>query len=288
MRRSYGDYIPPVAAPRRRAARALNAPPMEHALGLAGGALYLCAAARLWLDLRAGRAHRAALWLWAAALACHAAAVAPALAPAPNLTLSNTHSLAMLLAAALLLAACRSRPLHALGLAALPLAAAALLFGVFDSHERAVAAIGAPGMRLHVLSSLLAYSVALLAAALAVALRLQNRRLKRRGARPSAALPPLDAMESFLTVLLALAFALLTAALASGWAYYEDLFAQHLAHKVAFSSLAWLVLGVLLAGRAAAGWRGRALANLTLAGVALLALAYFGSKFVLELVLERV
>jgi len=47
------------------------------------------------------------------------------------------------------------------------------------------------------------------------------------------------------------------------------------------------VFGTLLYGRWRHGWRGRRAVNLTLIGMAVLVLAFFGSKFVLELILHR-
>jgi len=44
---------------------------------------------------------------------------------------------------------------------------------------------------------------------------------------------------------------------------------------------------VLLYGRWRHGWRGQRAVNLTLIGMAVLLLAFFGSKFVLELILHR-
>ena len=49
----------------------------------------------------------------------------------------------------------------------------------------------------------------------------------------------------------------------------------------------WLVFGVLLWGRYRFGWRGRTALRWTLVGFAVLALAYFGSKLVLEALLGR-
>jgi ABC-type uncharacterized transport system permease subunit len=65
------------------------------------------------------------------------------------------------------------------------------------------------------------------------------------------------------------------------------MYAQHLVHKTVLSVLAWLVFGGLLLGRRVWGWRGRKAIVWTLSGFAILILAYFGSKFVLELILER-
>ena len=49
--------------------------------------------------------------------------------------------------------------------------------------------------------------------------------------------------------------------------------------------LAWC--GFLLAGHFVRGWRGRTAVRWTLAGFSMLLLAYVGSKFVLEVVLDR-
>ena len=51
--------------------------------------------------------------------------------------------------------------------------------------------------------------------------------------------------------------------------------------------LSWLLFAALLAGRHLRGWRGKTALRFTLAGFATLALAYVGSRFVLEVVLRR-
>ena len=80
-------------------------------------------------------------------------------------------------------------------------------------------------------------------------------------------------------------FALLTLVLLTGVLFVEDLLAQHLVHKTVLSVLSWLLFGGLLLGRWRYGWRGIRAVHWTLAAMALLLLAFFGSKFVLELVL---
>ena len=105
--------------------------------------------------------------------------------------------------------------------------------------------------------------------------------------RAFASLPPLLTMETLLFRLIAAGFALLTLALLTGVVFVENLFAQHLVHKTVLSLFAWATFGALLFGRLRYGWRGRRAVRLTLVAMFLLALAFFGSKFVLELVLER-
>ena len=63
--------------------------------------------------------------------------------------------------------------------------------------------------------------------------------------------------------------------------------AQHLTHKTVLSGIAWVVFAVLLWGRWQFGWRGRTAIRWTLGGFVVLALAYFGDKLILELILGR-
>jgi ABC-type uncharacterized transport system permease subunit len=58
-------------------------------------------------------------------------------------------------------------------------------------------------------------------------------------------------------------------------------------HKTVLSVLSWLAFGALLLGRWRRGWRGATAVRWTLAAMALLLLAFFGSKFV-GIVLQRV
>jgi len=53
------------------------------------------------------------------------------------------------------------------------------------------------------------------------------------------------------------------------------------------SIAALVVFGILLIGRWRMGWRGRKAIHWTLAGYGVLALAYFGSRLILEFVLNR-
>jgi ABC-type uncharacterized transport system permease subunit len=58
-------------------------------------------------------------------------------------------------------------------------------------------------------------------------------------------------------------------------------------HKAVFSLLAWAVFAALLLGRWQRGWRGRRATRWLYAGAVLLLLAYVGSRFVLEVLLQR-
>jgi ABC-type uncharacterized transport system permease subunit len=81
----------------------------------------------------------------------------------------------------------------------------------------------------------------------------------------------------------------LTLTLVTGIAFSETIFgrAMRADHKTVFALLSWITFGLLLAGRALYGWRGRTALRWTLSGFVMLLLAYVGSRFVLEVVLHR-
>ena len=87
--------------------------------------------------------------------------------------------------------------------------------------------------------------------------------------------------------LTAFAFGLLTASLIFGALFVQNIRSQHLSHKIVFSGLAWLVFATLVHGRWRWNWRGRHGVKYVVSGSILLALAFFGTKVVLELILRR-
>jgi ABC-type uncharacterized transport system permease subunit len=181
-----------------------------------------------------------------------------------------------------------TRPVASLGVLVFPLAALLLLIDSFAAASTQPLPIEWQ-IKLHVVFALIAYSVLSVAALLAILLALQERALRhRRFSGIVRALPPLTLTESLLFQLIGVGFVLLTVTLISGILFVDNLFAQHLIHKTVLSIAAWIVFGVLLFGRWRYGWRGRRAVRLTLLGMLLLLLAYFGSQFVLEVLLHRV
>jgi ABC-type uncharacterized transport system permease subunit len=180
-----------------------------------------------------------------------------------------------------------SKPVENLGIVLLPLAMLAIVFEIrFNAAHFLPAHVGW-ALRIHVLISLLAYSLLSMASVQAILLAIQDHHLRHR--HPGGfirALPPLQTMEALLFEMIGAGFVLLTLALISGFAFLQDMFAQHLVHKTLLSILAWLVFGSLLWGRFRFGWRGQKALIWTLVGFVVLMLAYFGSKFVIELVLK--
>lgn len=143
-------------------------------------------------------------------------------------------------------------------------------------------------LSIHIFSSLLAYGVLATAALHALVLTAQEHLLRRHKLRPwMRSLPPLTASEHLMFRIIAVGWGLLSVSLISGILFVHDLFAQHLVHKTFLSIISWFVFSALLLGRWRRGWRGRLALYWTLAGILTLLLAYFGSKLVLEIMLQR-
>jgi ABC-type uncharacterized transport system permease subunit len=147
----------------------------------------------------------------------------------------------------------------------------------------AEAATAAWELTAHILLSLGAAALLFAAAVTAVLLVFLDRRLRtRRIADLPSGLPPLDSLEKVMFRLIGAGFGLLTLALLTGFVFVTNLFTQNLVQKTLLSLIAWIIFGVLLIGRLRFGWRGRSAVRWTLTGFGVLAVAYFGVKFVLE------
>jgi len=112
-------------------------------------------------------------------------------------------------------------------------------------------------------------------------------RLGSPGATAPAAGPmglPLLRLERLTFRFVEIGFVVLTLALALGVATTEH---WRWDHKTVFSLLGWAVFAALLAGRRWQGWRGRRATRWLYVGAALLLLAYAGSRFVFEVMMNR-
>jgi ABC-type uncharacterized transport system permease subunit len=230
-----------------------------------------------------------ALTGWALAVLFHGATIyGEAFSPSGvDMGFFNALSLSAWLIALLLWIASLRHPLELLGIILLPFAALAIGLEL-SLNGKGTATVLPGGLQLHILTSLLAYSLLAIAAIQAILLAIQNKHLHNHHPRGFIrALPPLAMMESLLFQIIGLGFVFLSASLLSGFLFLEDLFAQNVAHKTVLSLAAWILFATLLFGRWRFGWRGRIAIRWTLGGFAALALAYFGSKLVLELVLGR-
>ncbi len=265
-------------------------------LSIPAAALYLSAAVLLWRGLRSGGplqggARTGLIALAAGALVLHAALLYGDLFHTGlNLGLTSAASLVAWAVALLFLAAVLFQPIESLGVLILPVAAATLLLEWLWPTRHLTLPGASPVQAAHIVISLIAYSLLSIAVVQGVVLGLQERALHRREAGGFLrSLPPLETMEHLLFRMIAVGFVLLTLTLVSGVFFSEELFGKPLrfTHHTVLSIIAWAIFGVLLAGRRLYGWRGRTAVRWTIAGFTLLVLGYFGSKFVLEVLLGR-
>ncbi len=180
-----------------------------------------------------------------------------------------------------------TQPVQTLGLGVFPFAALAQA-GALAAGGGPIITTDTPVMATHILISICAYGVLGLAAIQSLVLAFQHRMLHEHHALGAVrALPALSVMEKLLFHLIAIGFALLTIALATGLFFLDDIFAQQMVHKTVLSIFAWLLFAILLGGHWLAGWRSLTAVRLTLGGIALLVLGYSGSKLVVEIILQR-
>jgi len=255
--------------------------------------LYSLAALFLYLAID----HQKGKWRLFSIISCFAGAATHAWAQsghwahwaAPDVSLLNLLSLCALVIVLLLCGSVLTRnSLYDASLVALPLTVVVLVLEWALPARSLLLNDLSPGTTLHILSSVLAFGVLSIAGVYAFFVAVIDHFLRLHHLNPLVkSLPPLETLERLLFQLISIGFVLLTLSLISGLAYVDNLFAQHLAHKTILSILAWLVFGLLLWGRWRYGWRGRQAVRLTLAGIVLLLLAYFGSKLVLETILGR-
>ncbi len=180
------------------------------------------------------------------------------------------------------------RPLENLGIIIFPVTAMAVTMELLLTSNFIFPADAPYGLKMHILLSICAYSLLSIGAFQALVLALQERQISNKNAASIMLLPPLRVMEDLLVHIIAIGFFILSLSLISGAMFVDNLLAQHLVHKTVLSILAWIIFAILLWGRWAYGWRGKQLVRWSIGGYCALLLAYFGSKFVLELVLKRV
>jgi ABC-type uncharacterized transport system permease subunit len=164
-------------------------------------------------------------------------------------------------------------------------------------HGAAVSAAADTGvLRVHLIIAICAYSFFTIAALHALLMASIDRQLHaalgtpdRASSRWLSQMPSLLAMERLLFRLIASGFVLLTLTVVTGVFFSEELFGRALRfdHKTVFAIASWFVFAGLLTGRFVFGWRGRKALRWTLAGFLMLMLAYVGSRFVLEVILQR-
>jgi ABC-type uncharacterized transport system permease subunit len=175
--------------------------------------------------------------------------------------------------------------IETLALFVIPLVILSIIMRLLSDNWQVTSLSG--GLGIHIFISLLAYSILFFATVQASLLAYQHCRLhKHRTGGLIRSLPALDDMEALLFRLITVGVILLSAGLLSGFVYLNDFFQQEVAHKIIFSVIAWLLFASLLFKRYCYGCRARMATRWTLFASGFLFLAYFGSKFVFEYLLN--
>lgn len=265
--------------------------------------LYGMTALAAWLpassvaDGNLGASSRGRLALMRAALLVgllsHGAALGYALFGGEGLNIGFSHAVSLIIWLVMLaytLIGFDNQLLKIVALYLAPIAAcAALLPMLLPAHR--VVNYADWAFKLHFVVAILAYALYTVATLHALLMLLLEQRLHEGNLPPVLqGLPPLLRLEKLLFQLLGVAFLLLTATLVTGIFFSENLFGKpfQVTYKTVFAAFSWVIFGGMLFGHWKFGWRGKLAVRWTLIGFVLLLLSYVGSKFVLEIILQRV
>jgi ABC-type uncharacterized transport system permease subunit len=176
-----------------------------------------------------------------------------------------------------------------------PIAALASVLPVFFAGP-SLSGVAHAGFRAHMLLAMLAYSTFTLATASAVLMITMERSLhqtKKRLMMDHAdwwqGMPSLLGLDQTLVRVVFAGFVLLSLTLVSGVFVSLEMGygLMRFDHKTIFTIATWFLALTLLLGRRWWGWRGRVAARWTIAGYVSLLMAYVGTRFVLEILLQR-
>ncbi len=167
----------------------------------------------------------------------------------------------------------------------LPLSAVALAASLWLEDSPAPLDLREPEFVLHILLSLLGYTLLFMSALQSLLVLVVDYSMHRhRVSALTRFLPPLISMEALLFKLVAFGFALMTLGIVLGMWFLltssESAWSEHILP----SSIAWLLFLCLLAGRRFLGWRGTMATSWTLLAFGLLAAGYLGNRFLSEVV----
>lgn len=198
-------------------------------------------------------------------------------------------SLISLAMAAIIILSSLRRPVENLLIVLFPMAAVCISLSLFapDAYTPRTTVPG--GIGIHIVLSVIAYSMLTVAAFQAVLLSFGDYELRNRRLGILKNMPPLQTMEGLLFELIWAGLVFLSLSIITGFVFIgmTDSSIPGLIHHAVITFSAWVVFTVLLWGRYNKGWRGAIASRWTLSGFALLVLGYFGSKFVIEMVLGR-
>lgn len=207
-----------------------------------------------------------------------------------NLSFSNASALVSFAVTIIFILATFRTSLENIGIVILPIAAITIFMQWFWPGQHLLSPATSAYQDLHIIISLLAYSLLCLASAQALMLILQEHQLHtRQPGRFINVLPPVETMEYLMAQMIGVGFLMLTMTVITGVFFSKAIFGQPLKfnHHILLSTMGWLVFGSYLIARWRYGLRGRKAAIWVLIGCALLALGFLGTKFILEIILGR-
>lgn len=180
-------------------------------------------------------------------------------------------------------------PLHGLLKRAAPIAAISCLLPLLIMGHPQKLVLTNWAFKAHIMVAMLAYSLFTLAVFHALVLAAAEHKLHSAQMGAEQDIPPLLTLDNILFRLISTAFVFLTLTVGSGLFFSEQIFDKPLIlnHKTVFGIASWLLFATLLMGRKFFGWRGKTATRWLLAGFTVLLLTYAGTRFVLELLLER-
>jgi ABC-type uncharacterized transport system permease subunit len=179
-----------------------------------------------------------------------------------------------------------TRKIESLAIFVIPFTVLSIILELFLGRDNGPLIDMKSGLGLHIFTSLLAYSLLMLASFQALLLAFQNKQLRSHQVSGfMKSLPSLEDMEHLLFRFINIGVVILSIALLIGFYHLENLFGSHIAHKTILSLISLFIFSALIIGRWKYGWRGRKAINFTLVGFIVLMLAFFGTKFVQEFIL---
>lgn len=136
---------------------------------------------------------------------------------------------------------------------------------------------------LHILLSVLAYSLLFVSSLVAINLGWQIKQMKQHVFdSQSMTINSLLKNEEKLFRLIFLGWLFLSCALVTGIIFVQGFLSEGMGHKIIFSLVAWVLFAILIVGRITKGWRGRTAIKLNLLAMTLLMLGFLGSYIVLD------
>ena len=157
-------------------------------------------------------------------------------------------------------------------------------FPVF--FEIPVAKVESWGLKVHVTFSIAAYIALGFAALYACFLLIKDSCLRRRKHVFGTGGLPLNYIERTMMSFTIFGEILLTLSLATGLIFIKEIWVQHVFNKIVFGVVSWIIIAIVLLRHYRQGFRGRQASWWLLLGFSCLMLSYFGTAFVLQIILR--